>query len=111
MTLLQAWKNHPTRRHEFAALLNEPVMLDAIAIIKERCYEIIFPPVGGQYDLTQFYALFGAKQLGYLECLNNLLKLAASSPHKVPDRQPWVTVLDKAVEGQPKEEPETPPEK
>jgi hypothetical protein len=101
MTALQAWKLHPTRRKEFTELLNEPALLDAIAIVKERAYEITLPPTGGTYSLTEFYSLYGAKQMGYLECLQNLLGLANLSPHKVPDRKPWTTVLDKAAEGQP----------
>ena len=65
------------------------------------------PPLGGNYSLTEFYALFGAKQMGYLECLQNLLGLANISPHKVPDMKPWTTALAKGVEGQPpKPEPE-----
>ena len=104
MTLLQQWRNHPTRRKELEALLQEPALSDAIAIVKERCYEVIMPPTGGTYSLSEFYALAGARQIGYLECLQNFLHLVNISPHKVPDKKPWVTTLAQASEGQPKKE-------
>ena len=111
MTKLQQWKNHPTRRKELEGLLQEPALADAIDIVKERMFEMIMPPVGGTYSLNDFYALFGAKQMGYLECLQNLLGLVNISPHKVPERKPWTTVIAKASEGQP-QQPEPPqPEK
>ena len=100
MTLLTKWKQHPTRRKELAALIaGDPALADAIAIVKERLYTIVFPPTGGQYSLTEFYALHGAKQMGYLECLNNFLMLANLSPHKINERAPWTEAVTRGVEG------------
>ena len=102
MTQLQQWKNHPTRRKEFSELLNgDETLHDAIGIVKEKLYEITFPPTGGTYSLTEFYALYGARMMGYQECLQNLLGLANISPHKVPDKKPWTTAMAAAAEGQP----------
>lgn len=106
MTKLQRWKNHATRRQELTGLLSEPAAQDAIEIVKDRLFDLTLPPTGGQYSLIEFYALFGARQMGYLECLQNLLNLTAIQPLKVPDRKPWTTVLDRAAEGQPKPTPQ-----
>jgi hypothetical protein len=108
MSLLAAWRKHPTRRKELAELLQEPALQDALAIVKERCYDITFPPTGGSYSLLDFYALYGAKHMGYLEALTNFLDLAGIKVHTVPDRKPWQTILSEGVEGQPpKPQPET----
>lgn len=107
MTKLQQWKAHPTRRKDFSEILLDPVVAEAIEIAKERLFDITLPPVGGTYSLIEFYALFGAKQMGYLEALQNLLQLASISPQKVQERKPWTTVLAKAAEGQP-EKPQPP---
>jgi hypothetical protein len=62
-------------------------MLDAIAIIREKCYEPRPTPVGA--SLIEWSALMGARREGYLECLTNFLSLASISPHRMPDRKPW----------------------
>ena len=107
MTKLQRWKDHPTRRKELSELLSEPAAQDAIDIVKDRLFEMTLPPVGGQYSLLEFYAMFGAKQMGYLECLQNLLGLTTLQSLKVPTRKPWTTVVERAAEGQPKPDPQS----
>ncbi len=72
-------------------------MVDAIAIIKEGLYTLKSPPMGGSYDLMQYYGLYGAKQMGYMEALTNLLDLANLSPARMPDRKPWDTVNKDAI--------------
>lgn len=89
LTLLDHWKNHPSRRKEWAELLQEPAARDAIAVVREKLFTVQSPPVGGNYDLMDYYGLMGAKQAGYLECLTALLGLADISPMKVPERKPW----------------------
>ena len=107
-TKLTQWKNHPTRRKELTGLLSEPAAVDAIEIVKERLFEMTFPPVGsGQYSLLEFYALFGAKQMGYLECLQNLVSLTSIQPVQVPERKPWTTVVEKASQGKLQPEPKS----
>lgn len=107
MTKLQRWKASPTRRQELSGLLSEPAAQDAIEIVKDRLFDLTLPPTGsGQYSLIEFYALFGARQMGYLECLQNLLNLTNIQPLKVPDRKPWTTVIARATEGQPKPDPQ-----
>jgi hypothetical protein len=90
MTLLEIWRNSPTRRKELADLLQEPALVDAIAIIKEGLYTLQGPPTGaGQYTLIDYYAMFGATQHGYLKCLRALLGLAEIRVEHMPDRKPW----------------------
>src|SRR6188474_1531765 len=95
MTLEKAFKEHPTRRKELAALLMEPVMQDAINILRDRCFTIKLPPAGGTYSLNEYYGLYGAKSLGYLECLTNLLDLAKITPTKKLESKPWETLKEK----------------
>jgi hypothetical protein len=92
--LQEAWKAHATRRSEFAALLQEPAMQDALAIVREKCYEPRPMPAAG-VTLMEWTALLGSRREGYLECLTNLLSLANISPHKAPDRKPWETPRSK----------------
>lgn len=89
-SLLEIWRNSPTRRKELAELLQEPALVDAIAIVKEGLYTLKSPPTGGgQYTLTDYYAMYGAKQHGYIECLRSLLSLAELRVEQMPDRKPW----------------------
>lgn len=90
MTLLEIWRNHPTRRKELAELLQEPALVDAIAIVKENLYTLHGPPSGGgQFTLTDYYAMYGASQSGYIKCLRTLLGLAELRIERMPDRKPW----------------------
>jgi hypothetical protein len=89
-TLLDQWKTHATRRAEFAALLSEPVMLDAIAIVREQIF-LPKPIMPGTVDLIAVRALLGATREGYLEMLFNFLSLANISPFRSPDRKSWDT--------------------
>jgi hypothetical protein len=89
-SLLTQWKEHPTRRSEFLSLLREPVMQDALAIVKEQ----IFAPkplVPGTPDIIAWAALIAQKREGYLEMFANFLSLANISPFKTPDRKAWET--------------------
>jgi len=89
-SLLEIWRNSPTRRRELAELLQEPALVDAIAIVKEGLYTLQPPPTGGgQYSLLDYYALLGAKQAGYVTALRTLLGLAELRVEKMPDRKPW----------------------
>lgn len=89
-SLLEIWRNSPTRRKELAELLQEPALVDAIAIVKEGLYTLQPPPTGGgQYSLLDYYALLGAKQAGYITALRSLLGLAELRIEKMPDRKPW----------------------
>jgi hypothetical protein len=91
-SLLEQWRHHPTRRKELAELLQEPALVDALAIVKEGLYTLKAPPIGGgQYSLIDYYALFGAKQAGYIEALASLLNLANLTVERMPDRKPWDT--------------------
>lgn len=87
MSLLEHWKESHTRRQEFVAILQEPVLVEAIAIIKEQAYAPRQMPSG--VSLTEWGAVMGWKREGYLECLTNLLSLANITPHEMPDRKPW----------------------
>jgi hypothetical protein len=92
-SLLEQWREHPTRRKELAELMREPAFGDALAIIKEGLYTLKSPPTGGgQYSLLDYYALYGAKQAGYIEALRSLLSLAELTLSRTPDRKPWDTV-------------------
>lgn len=88
--LLKQWRNNPARRREFAELLQQPAFVDALAIVKENLYTLKAPPTGGgQFSLLDYYALYGAKQAGYIEALRHLLGLAELQLEKTPDRKPW----------------------
>ncbi len=64
-SLLEIWRDSSTRRKELADLLQEPAMVDAIAIVKEGLYNVHTPPTGGgQYTLIDYYAMAGATQQG-----------------------------------------------
>ncbi len=90
LTLLERWKAHPTRRAEFAALIQEPCLQDALAIVREQTFEPnLAYPVG--IDLIQWRALQGERREGYLSMLKNFLSLANRSPFKVPNRKAWET--------------------
>lgn len=92
-SLLDQWREHPTRRKELAELLREPALVDALAIVKERLYTLKSPPTGGgQFSLLDYYALYGAKQHGYVEALRTLLSLAELRVEQLPDRKPWDSV-------------------
>jgi hypothetical protein len=92
-SLIEQWRNHPTRRKELAELMREPAFVDALAIVKEKLYTLQGPPTGGgQYTLIDYYALYGAKQAGYVEALSSLLNLAELSLPRTPDRKAWDTV-------------------
>jgi hypothetical protein len=91
LTLLDRWKQHSTRRAEFAALLQEPTMQDAIAIVREKTFDpnTEYPP---GVDLIQWRALQGERREGYLAMLKNFLSLANISPFKTQERKAWETV-------------------
>ena len=90
ISLLDQWRNHPTRRRELAELMREPAFVDALAIVKESLFTLQGPPTGGgQFTLLDYYALYGAKQAGYVEALQRLLGLAELRVEKMPDRKPW----------------------
>ncbi len=89
-SLLEIWRNSPTRRKELAELLQQPALVDAIAIVKEGLYEVHTPPSGGgQYTLIDYYAMAGASQQGYIKALRSLLNLANLRVEHMPDRKPW----------------------
>lgn len=89
-SLLEIWRDHPTRRKELAELMQEPAFVDALAIVKEGLYTLKSPPTGGgQYSLLDYYAMYGAKQHGYVEALRSLLSLAELRLERTPDRKPW----------------------
>lgn len=94
--LLEAWKAHPTRRAELAALLQEPALAEAIAIVREQTF-LPKPIVPGQPDMLTFAALTGSVREGYLEMLFNFLSLARISPFALPERKPWETPDPKAA--------------
>lgn len=89
-SLLDRWKEHPSRRAEFEALLQEPAMQDAIAIVKEQTFSPR-PIVPGMPNLIEFAALMSQKREGYLEMLTNFLSLAGISPFKSVEKKPWET--------------------
>ena len=89
-SLLEIWRNSPTRRRELAELLQEPALVDAIAIVKEGLYTLEAPPSGkGQFSLIDYYAMYGASQYGYIKALRALLSLAEFRVERMPDRKPW----------------------
>ena len=97
-TLLQRWKESATRRAEFAALLQEPAMQDALAIVRELTFRPQ-PIPAGTPDIIAFTALSASVREGYLEMLANFLSLANISPFRAPNRKPWETVdRDAAIE-------------
>lgn len=91
MTLLEQFKQHPTRRRELAELMREPAFVDALAIVKEQLYEAGGAPPLGAPNLIDAYAIYGAKKSGYEAALQNLLNLAVLNIHRMPDRKPWDT--------------------
>lgn len=97
-TLLERWKNHPTRRAEFAALLQEPCMQDAVAICREQTFKPQpIPP--GTPDIIAYTALSASVREGYLELLTNFLALANISAFRATERKAWETVdRDAAIE-------------
>ena len=97
MSLLEKFKSHPTRRAEFAALLQEPAMQDAIAIVREQIF-MPRPLVPGTPDLIACRALLAEKREGYLEMLTNFLSLANITPFKLPEKKPWDTIDAAAAE-------------
>ncbi len=88
-TLLEQFRNHPTRRRELAELMREPAFVDALAIVKDLLYKAQTPPIGA--NLIEVYAIYGAKKSGYEEALQNLLGLAELNVHRMLDRKPWDT--------------------
>ena len=89
-TLIERWKSHPTRRAEFAALLQEPAIAEALSIVREMTFRPKpIPP--GTTDMVAWAALMGSKREGYLEMLTNFLTLADISPFQLPERKPWAT--------------------
>lgn len=90
LSLLERWKNHPTRRAEFAALLQEPALLDAIAIVREQTFEPR-PILPGTHDIIAVAALTGQVREGYMQMLKNFMSLASISPFKTQERKPWDT--------------------
>ncbi len=97
-TLLEKWKAHPSRRAEFAAILREPVMQDALAIVREQTFSP--RPLGPPAPyLLEWSALLGRTREGYLEMLANFLSLANVSPFTTQERKAWANPdLDRAKE-------------
>ena len=92
-SLLEQWREHPTRRKELAELMREPAFVDALAIVKEGLYTLESPPTGkGQYSLIDYYAMYGSTQFGYIKALRALLSLAEFRVERMPDRKPWDSV-------------------
>jgi hypothetical protein len=88
-SLLDQWKESPTRRRELAELMQQPAFVDALAIVKEQLYEASGSPPLSAPNLMEVYAVYGAKKAGYEAALQNLLKLAELNVHRMPDRKPW----------------------
>lgn len=102
-TLLEKWKAHPTRRAEFAELIHEPAMQDALAIVREQIFSPSPLGLPGPH-LIEWYALLGRTREGYLEMLTNFLSLAKISPFTTQERKAWATPdPDKAKEALRKE--------
>jgi hypothetical protein len=58
--------------------------------MKEGLYTLQGPPSGsGQFSLTDYYAMYGASQHGYIKALRALLSLAELRVEHMPDRKPW----------------------
>jgi len=81
LTKFDQWKKHPTKGQEFSVILNDPLMAEALEIVREKA----FTPsaMSGTAGLMEQYALMGAKREGYLDCLTNFLDLA-SIPARLP---------------------------
>ncbi len=101
---LANWRKSATRRAEFAAMLQEPCMIEAIDIVRE----IIFTPISVPPGLTPadrmaYLGEMGLRREVYLQMLNNFLGLANISAQKsradeLQKRKPWDTVDKKAGE-------------
>jgi hypothetical protein len=103
-SLLNNWRKSATRRAEFAALLQEPCMQEAIAIVKEAIFVPIQPPVELPYtERGAFFAEMGLRREAGLEFLYNFLSLATLHPFKaqaqeLQKKKPWHTEDRKAGE-------------
>jgi hypothetical protein len=104
MTLLENWRKSATRRAEFAALLQEDCMQEAIAILKE----IIFTPLSPPPNMTQtermsWFGEMGLRREAHLAFLYNFTSLATLHPMKaqaqeLQKKKPWETADRKAGE-------------
>lgn len=103
-TKLEAWRKSATRRAEFAVLLQEPAMVDAIEIVKEIIFvPFSVPPGLSPADRMAHMGEMGLRREMYLSMLNNFLNLAKISPQKtnaqaLQKKKPWDTVDRKAGE-------------
>jgi hypothetical protein len=103
---LENWRNSATRRAEFAALLQEPAMQDAIAIMKEIIFTPINPPLGlSPVERMAYFGEMGLRREASLGTLKNFLDLAAIVPLKekakeLQKKKPWDSADRKAGEAQ-----------
>jgi hypothetical protein len=75
--LYTSWKAHPTKGQELSRALREPIIQEALNIVRLKAF--VPNPLSGTAGLMEQYALMGAKREGYLDCLENLFDLASIS--------------------------------
>jgi hypothetical protein len=111
MTHLENWKRSATLRSEFAALLEEPAMKEAIECVKEAIFLPTRLPTTGLTPADRL-ALLGEmgmrKEMG-LEFLHNFLGLAKISPLKenaqeLQKHKAWKTTDEEAGKNKIREE-------
>jgi hypothetical protein len=88
MTLIEQWELDPTKRPALATLLADPVLQEAIHIVKEMGFVPMAAPSQGA-DYLAAYAVRGAKREGYLEAISNLIELSKIKRPAPAPRKPW----------------------
>lgn len=84
------WYNHPSLRQDLTAILENPVLINALEIVKDQGVKAtMFPST--PVDLIQFFALMGAKRDGYIEALTNLHLLTQPQVEHKATPEAWTT--------------------
>jgi hypothetical protein len=90
MLNLDQWKEDANARPALAAMLQDPILANALEIVVQQGLAPIVPPTG--IDIVAYGAMMGFKRDGYMEAVANLRALAKTTKKKATlgARDSWV---------------------